>query len=92
MREREIEQFLVNECKIIGWPCYKFTSPSRPGVPDRIVIGNGHTVFIELKRPNEEPTPLQMFHINRIRENGGDARWADTKEQVREILKDMANS
>jgi hypothetical protein len=36
VREKVIENYLCEEAKKIGGLCYKFTSPGRRGVPDRI--------------------------------------------------------
>ena len=50
MLEKTIERHLVNGVKKLGGLCYKFTSPSTQGVPDRIIItAQGRVIFAELK-------------------------------------------
>lgn len=84
-----IESYLETQSKNRNILCFKFVSPGNKGVPDRILIGNGKTVFVELKAPGEKPRPLQKYVINKMRKAGADVRVADTKEKVNAILKDV---
>ncbi|KLU15566.1 MULTISPECIES: VRR-NUC domain-containing protein [Xenorhabdus] len=68
IREDVIERHLVNEVKKAGGIAYKFVSPGRRGVPDRIVIlPNGRVVFVECKSPGEKPRPDQLREHERLR-------------------------
>ena len=50
MKESAIEARLVKMVRERGGLCYKFVSPSNPGVPDRIVITpDGRSIYVELK-------------------------------------------
>lgn len=49
--EKEIEQYLSDRVRRLGGLCFKFVSPGRAGVPDRIVLYKGSSYFVELKRP-----------------------------------------
>jgi hypothetical protein len=52
MLEKEIEKHLEWTVERMGGKSWKFTSPGRKGVADRIVcLPDGSTWFIELKRP-----------------------------------------
>lgn len=91
VRESRIETYLINECKKINVLCFKFTSPSRRGVPDRLLIGrdaNGApvTVFVELKRPGSKLRPEQTAMITTMRNHGAQALMVDTPEAVDEVL------
>lgn len=86
MLESEVETHLVQECELRGFFECKFKAPGCAGVPDRIVVGNGLTAFVELKRPGEKPRKLQKAIIARIRAAGGIACIADTKEKVDAVL------
>lgn len=79
--EDVVEERLRLGIKACGGLCYKFTSGIR-GVPDRVVIINGHTIFVELKAPGKKPPPLQRFRINEMRQQGADVRIIDTIEGV----------
>lgn len=78
MTEAQIEKKLVAFCRQHGLLTYKFASPSHRGVPDRIIMGGGKVMFLELKRPGNRPTALQEREIQRIRDAGHYAEWADS--------------
>lgn len=87
--EGRVEAHLCNRCKRLGFLCYKFVSPGNKGVPDRIVIGNGHTVFVELKAESKVPRKLQLKVHDKMRDAGADVRVADTVELVDKLLKEL---
>lgn len=71
MRESVIEKALVERVKALGGMCEKFTSPSRRGVPDRLVtLPGGRVVFVELKAPGKVLSVLQQRDHNRRRALG----------------------
>ncbi|WP_443256015.1 VRR-NUC domain-containing protein [Xenorhabdus sp. IM139775] len=71
IREDVIERHLVNEVKKLGGIAYKFVSPGRRGVPDRVVVlPNGRVVFVECKAPGEKPRPDQLREHERLRALG----------------------
>lgn len=86
MRERDVEKRLVREVEKRGGLCLKFTSTSVRGVPDRIVILDGMVCFVELKRPGEEPRPLQKKMIKQLQENGALVFVISNLEEVQEFM------
>lgn len=53
MRESTLEQKIVNYVKEKGGLALKWTSPSRRGVPDRIIfLPGGRLIFAEIKKPD----------------------------------------
>ncbi|WP_334468654.1 VRR-NUC domain-containing protein [Arsenophonus sp. PmNCSU2021_1] len=67
VREDTIEKHLVSEVKKIGGIAYKFVSPGRRGVPDRLVaLPNGKIIFVECKAPGKKPTPYQLREHARL--------------------------
>ena len=84
--ERELEKEVTNYARKVGILSFKFTSPGRRGVPDRILIGPGGTVFLELKREGEKPTKLQRHYIDAINDSGGTALWADNFGACKDII------
>lgn len=61
MRESEIERYLKKQVVANGGKCWKWVSPGRRGVPDRIVIMPGGVVaFVELKAPGKTERPDQV--------------------------------
>jgi len=71
MRESEIEKKLVSHIKKLGGIAYKFSSPNRRSVPDRLcIMPNGRAFFVELKTKGKAPTPLQIHEHELLRSLG----------------------
>ena len=85
-----VENYLFHQAKKHGFLCYKFTSPGHRGVPDRIVIGRGHTVFIELKAENGHLSELQKVTIASMKEQGADVRVYYSKSEIDEFFKEAS--
>ncbi|MBD2799525.1 VRR-NUC domain-containing protein [Xenorhabdus sp. M] len=80
IREDVIEKHLVNEVKKAGGIAYKFVSPGRRGVPDRIVVlPNGRAVFVECKAPGEKPRSDQLREHERLKALGQTVIVLDNK-------------
>lgn len=83
MLERFIEAYLVKRVKEAGGIAYKFTSPQRRSVPDRLVLlPGGRVEFVETKATGRKPTPMQLREHERLRALGFVVRVIDSKEQV----------
>ena len=55
-----IESSLFDKIKVNRGLCFKFTSPSMTGIPDRIILLQKAKIqFIETNRPGREPRPIQ---------------------------------
>ena len=84
--EKDIEKHFVWTVERMGGITYKFTSPGRKGVADRIAcLPDGSTWFVELKTKGGRLSPLQkMFAADMAALNQKYAcLW--TKEQVNEF-------
>ncbi|CDH22406.1 VRR-NUC domain-containing protein [Xenorhabdus bovienii] len=80
IREDVIEKHLVNEVKKAGGIAYKFVSPGRRSVPDRIcVLPGGRILFVECKAPGEKPRPDQIREHERLRALGCEVVVLDSK-------------
>lgn len=87
MREKSIEEKLVEAVKAAGGVCWKFTSPGTAGVPDRIVLmPQGRIAFVEVKSPGETPRPLQRLRIKTLRRLGFKAFVLDSPDQIGGII------
>lgn len=83
MLERDVEQHLVTRIKELGGVAYKFTSPARRSVPDRLVLlPDGKAIFVELKAPGKHPTELQKREHDRLRALGFRVLVLDSKGAV----------
>lgn len=69
--EKDIEKRVCDYAKSLGILVYKFTSPSRRSVPDRVaVFPGGKVVWIEFKRLGMKPTAGQNVEIEKLRKQG----------------------
>ncbi len=83
MLERDVEAHLVKRVKEAGGMAYKFTSPGRRSVPDRLVIWpDGEVEFVELKAPGAKATPLQLREHEKLRALGQTVHVLDSKAEV----------
>lgn len=73
MLEKQVERYLVKKVEAIGGKAYKFTSPGRAGVADRIVcLPDGSTWFVELKTAGGKMSALQLIFaadMRRMKQN-----------------------
>ena len=86
--ERDVERYLIKECEKRGWLCWKFASPGRRGVPDRIVIRPGAVAFVEVKRKGGRVSPLQIRRIEELTRLVIPARVVETKGEVDEMIRE----
>lgn len=80
--EKVIEQHMVDYAKKHGVLCYKFTSPGRRSVPDRLFIlpGGRGCFFAEIKRKGKLPTASQEVEIDKIKRQGIPVFVVDSRE------------
>ena len=70
MLEKQIEAKVCEYAKTKNILAYKFTSPSRAAVPDRLfVLPNGRVFFCEFKREGQKPTDPQEREHHRLRQH-----------------------
>ena len=85
--EKDIEKRVCDYAKSLGMLVYKFTSPSRRSVPDRLFVVPGGKVFwIEFKRAGQKPTPAQEVEIEKIRKQGGTVYVVDSIDYGKNIV------
>lgn len=71
LRESDIEDRVCRYAREQGLLAYKFTSPNRRSVPDRLFASRGgHVFFAEFKAPGKKPTVAQKREIARLRQVG----------------------
>lgn len=90
MKESVIEAKMVRMVRERGGLCYKFISPSNPGVPDRIVITpGGRTIYVELKTEIGRLANIQKWQIDEMRKRGADVRTLKGWEAVRTFVEEV---
>ena len=91
MLEKQIEAKVCEYAKQKNLLVYKFTSPNRMAVPDRMVVApNGRVFFIEFKREGQKPTPAQEREHERLRGHNVKVYVVDNVEEGLEIINMIA--
>jgi hypothetical protein len=68
MLEHVIEEAVCRYARDKRMLAYKFSSPGRAAVPDRLFLTAGGDIFFcEFKRHGQKPTPAQVREIERLR-------------------------
>lgn len=90
-REREIEKKLVDGIKRLGGCAYKWVSPGRDGVPDRIVVLPGGIIwFAELKADDGRVSPRQEYQLNFLDRLGHNTIVIQGMDECERFLRAMA--
>ena len=84
--EKEIEAAVNRHARETGWLQYKFVSPGKRGVPDRIYFYNGHTLCIEFKAFNRKTTALQEKEMRALRKAGISCYVIDNITEGKDVL------
>lgn len=89
-RERDVEKWLKKEIESLGGEFWKFISPGRDGVPDRIAMfPDGRLVFVELKTTRGNPTKVQRYQIGMLLMIRQQVCIVRGKRAAKEFLTDM---
>ena len=89
--EKNIERYLRRRVEAAGGECWKWVSPGRTGVPDRIVIFPGGVIaFAETKDCGKKERPVQRAVQNRLRQLGARV-WSgiDSREKADRMIKEL---
>lgn len=85
MKEKQIEQKLVDEVKNINGWCLKLTSMI--GIPDRLVLlPRGKIGFVEVKAPGKKPRVIQVKRMKQLSAWGFRCFVLDDLSEIGEIL------
>lgn len=87
MLEKQIEIKVCEYARTRNVLVYKFTSPARAAVPDRLFIRpDGHMWFCEFKRSGEKPTAAQEREHHRLRQHGAIVFVIDNVEDGKSMV------
>ncbi|MGM0940342.1 MAG: VRR-NUC domain-containing protein [Bacillota bacterium] len=88
MKESQLEKRLKDKIEQLGGLCFKWVSPGRRGVPDRIcILPRGRTIFVEMKAPNGKLSPLQEKRIQELEKRKHEVYVLETKQKVDAFIK-----
>lgn len=85
MREKTIEQHLIDKVEAEDGETRKCQWIGRSNAPDRFLLLHG-VHMVEVKKPGEYPTEAQYREIDRINEHGGSAHWVNSFEMVDALI------
>ena len=87
MREKTIEQKLVQAVRGVGGIAPKFTSPGMDGMPDRLILlPGGNMAFTEMKAPGKQLRPLQVRRKRQLETSGFRVYVIDDPDQIGGVL------
>ena len=90
MREKSIENQLVQTVKRRNGIAPKFTSPGMDGMPDRLILlPGGRAAFAEIKAPGLCPRPLQMRRKRQLETLGFRVYVIDHPDQIGGVLDEI---
>jgi hypothetical protein len=70
MLESAIQSKVIKQLEAHGWYVVKLMQTNKNGIPDLIAHREGRTIYMEIKRPNLRPTPLQDLRHREIKSHG----------------------
>ena len=86
MREKDIENYLVQQAKAIGALVRKVSWIGLNHCPDRLIMLPRITVWVEVKAPGEKLRAGQQREHERMYEHGQTVYVVDSKESVDELI------
>lgn len=87
MLEKQIEAKVCEYAKTKNVLVYKFTSPARAAVPDRLFIRpDGRMWFCEFKRGGQKPTEAQEREHHRLRQQAINVFVVDSVDAGKECI------
>jgi hypothetical protein len=87
MLEKQIEAKVCEYAKTRNVLVYKFTSPARAAVPDRMFIRpDGRIWFVEFKREGAKPTEAQEREHHRLRQHKVNVFVIDNVEEGKTMI------
>ena len=90
MKESDTEKKVGEYVKSKGGLFYKFTSPARRAVPDRlIVLPSVPPFFVEFKATGEKATPAQLREHLRLSDRGANIFVVDSVEDGQAVVNAM---
>ena len=90
MREKSIENQLVQTVKRRNGIAHKFTSPGMDGMPDRLILlPGGRAAFAELKASGKRPRPLQLRRKRQLETLGFRVYVIDHPDQIGGVLDEI---
>ena len=85
MGESEIEKYLVKKCNANDIFIMKVVPTVMNGLPDRLLLYKGFSIFVELKEPGAKPRKAQ-WNIIKTLNNYSNALYLDSTELIDKLI------
>lgn len=93
VRERTVEQHLVDGLKRIGISCVKFQPDHMRGMPDRLILlPEGKVLWCELKTRGGKLEPIQEVRHRELRKAGHEVRVVWSVEQADKLIDEIVSA
>lgn len=90
VRERTVEQHLVEGLRRIGILCMKFHPDSMRGMPDRmILLPDSRVIWCELKTKGGKLEPIQLVRHRELRKAGHQVEVVWSVEQADKLIEEI---
>lgn len=86
MKESTVERDIIAYARSKGITTQKQNGMHNRGKADQLLMRNGVAAFLEIKRPGQAPTALQLRYLKQRSDDGFAAGWADTVEKGKEFI------
>lgn len=88
--EKDLERYLCEQVRGLKGEAYKFVSPMRRFVLDRMcVLPHGKVWFVEVKSTGQVPSEGQFREIERLTKKGHHASWVDSTADINKLINHM---
>jgi hypothetical protein len=89
--DKQLDQYLVKQCRKHDIYCRKLVAVGQTGFPDRFLAADGQVVLMELKRPDGQGklSAKQTLEINRLKAAGATVVVIDSVAAVDEWVEHL---
>ena len=84
--EKKVEDYLVKQITKLGGIAYKFVSPARRSVPDRLCVLPGFIIFVECKTEKGVLSKGQYLERKRLTNLGASTAVVHSKEEIDALM------
>jgi hypothetical protein len=88
-RSRPLESTIKSACSKAleswSWEVIHLIQTNKNGIPDTLCLRTGRAVFIEFKRPGQQPRPLQEYRHDKLRKQGFEVLIVQCLEDIQHL-------
>ena len=85
--ESDVELAVIAWAEDHRWVVRKLAYIGRVGAPDRLFVGYGQVIFMELKAPGKKPSPSQVIEHRAFADAGVKVHVVDDKDDGIALLR-----